>query len=109
MYRCIFINAPKMFQAIWKIVSKFIDPLTVQKIKVLGKEYLDEMTKIIPLDQIPQKFGGNGTNPIKLGHSADVPHDRYPLNFYDLKQAAASNQVSDVDAKGTEEYEAKEQ
>lgn len=99
MYRCVLINAPFVFRATWKIVSKFIDPLTVAKIKVLGEDYLEEMSEIIPLDQIPEKFGGKGTNPIKPGHSADLPHDRYPLNFYDSKEMTASNEGSDVDAK----------
>ena len=109
MYRCILINAPKIFQAAWKVISKFIDPVSKQKIKVLGKNYLDEMSKIIPLDQIPQKFGGTATNPIKLGYSADLPHDRYPLDYYELKEAAASNPVSDIDVKESSEYEVKEQ
>ena len=60
-------------------MSQFIAGGT-KKCSVLGKDYLKELTKIIPLDQIPPKFGGKGTNPIKLGYSADLPHDRYPLN-----------------------------
>ena len=109
MYRCILINAPKLLRGLWKTISKFIDPLTVKKIKVLGKNYIEEMSEIIPLDQIPPKYGGNGVNPIKPGHSADLPHDRYPLNFYELKEAAASNPVSDIDVKESSEYEVKEQ
>jgi len=105
---CILINAPVIFRAVWKIVSKFIDPLTVKKIRVLGKNYIEEMTEIIPLEQIPPKFGGKGENPIKLGHSADLPHDRYPLDFFERREAAASAKGAD-DRKGSDDNEMKEQ
>merc|ERR1712130_405543 len=75
LHQCFLINTPTIFLAIWKIVSKFIDPRTVQKIKVLGTDYLGELQQVIPLNQIPAKFGGKGTKPIKMGRSADIPGD----------------------------------
>ena len=43
---------------IWKILGTFIDPITYEKINVLGSSYIDEMKKVIDLDQIPKKYEG---------------------------------------------------
>ena len=111
LYKCFVINAPWIFTMIWKIISNFIDPITYEKIKVLGTDYLEEMKKTIPLDQIPAKYGGTGKMEIKLGMSADLPHDRYPLDYYEQKAAkeAQAKQESADDGQGGSEYEAKEQ
>lgn len=106
LYKCILVNSPWAFRMIWSIISNFIDPITYEKIKVLGSDYLGEMQKIINIDQIPPKYGGKGTKAIKLGHSADLPHDRYPLDYFDQLKA---KQGADDGAKGSSEYEAKEQ
>eukprot|EP01083_Nonionella_stella_P111801 328235_1 len=99
LYVLFLINAPWAFRFIWKILGTFIDPITYQKIKVLGYDnYLEEMTKYIDIDQIPPKFKGKGKIPIKLGHCSDLPHDRYPLDYYEqLKKK--SNKGADNDEK----------
>lgn len=81
LYVMFLINTPWAFRLIWSVVSTFIDPITYEKIKVLGSSYLDEMQKYIPIDQIPPKYKGKGKIPIKLGHCSDLPHDRYPLDY----------------------------
>jgi len=79
LYKLFIINAPLPFRMIWKILSTFIDPITVQKISVLGSSFLDELKQVVPLDQIPKKYGGTGKYEIKNGHVADLPDDHYPL------------------------------
>ena len=94
LYVMFMINAPWAFRLIWSVVSTFIDPITYEKIKVLGGSYLEEMQKYIPLDQIPPKFKGKGKIAIKLGHCSDLPHCRYPLD-YEEKQKKLQLQADD--------------
>ncbi|ETO34176.1 hypothetical protein RFI_02917 [Reticulomyxa filosa] len=47
LYKLYLVNSSFTFRAIWKIVSNFVDPITYQKINVLGGSYLDEMAKIL--------------------------------------------------------------
>ena len=82
LYVMFLVNTPWAFRLIWKIVGNFIDPITYEKIKVLGSDYINEMTKYIPIDQIPPKYKGKGQIPIKYGHCSDLPHDRYPIDYY---------------------------
>merc|ERR1712154_630173 len=86
LYVLFLVNTPWAFRMIWKILSNFIDPITYEKIKVLGGDYLNEMKKYIDIDQIPTKYKGKGKKPIKLGHCSDLPHGRYPLDFYEKVQ-----------------------
>eukprot|EP01084_Bolivina_argentea_P316046 547752_1 len=86
LYVMFLINTPWAFRIIWKILGTFIDPITYAKIKVLGGDYINEMKKYINEDQIPKKYKGKGKIPIKLGYCSDLPHDRYPINYYQLKK-----------------------
>ncbi|KAF3920735.1 Patellin-3 [Arthrobotrys entomopaga] len=52
------INAPWGFSSVWSIVSGWLDPVTVDKIKVLGSGYKDELLKQIPSENLPKEFGG---------------------------------------------------
>jgi len=110
LYVMFLINTPWAFRMIWKILSNFIDPITYEKIKVLGGDYIDEMKKYIDIDQIPTKYKGTGKKPIKLGHCADLPHDRYPINYYELKKKEKENKTNsnDNDEKQTQNEDADE-
>ena len=81
VFQLYFINAPKAFRVIWKMISKFIDPLTVKKTKVLGKDYLKKMTKYIDINMIPKKYGGKGKWNIRYGN---VPKN-FPFQTDDCK------------------------
>eukprot|EP01084_Bolivina_argentea_P129422 228584_1 len=69
------INAPWPFRFAWKIISNFVHPITVAKIDILGKDYLNTMKKRISLYQIPKKYGGKCELPIKRGYTADIDND----------------------------------
>lgn len=65
------INVPSWFSIIWKTVSPWIDPVTVNKITILG--YGDAaITKAleakIPLENIPPEYGGRS---MSLGQSPE--------------------------------------
>lgn len=70
------INSPKIFRVAWRIISKFMDPVTVAKTKILGKKFLKEMLKEIDISMIPKKYGGTGKWEIQMG---DLPKG-YPID-----------------------------
>lgn len=53
------INAPWFFSAIYALISPFIDPVTSQKIRILGANYMEELSACIDVDVIPVEMGGN--------------------------------------------------
>lgn len=52
------INAPWGFSGVWSIVKTFLDPVTVQKIHILGASYQNELLAQIPKENLPAHFGG---------------------------------------------------
>ncbi|KAI9754081.1 MAG: cytosolic factor, phosphatidylinositol/phosphatidylcholine transfer protein [Chaenotheca gracillima] len=53
------INAPWGFAPIWNVVKGFLDPVTVQKIHVLGGGYQKELLGQVPAENLPKLFGGS--------------------------------------------------
>lgn len=53
------INAPWFFTATWAMVKNWIDPVTADKIKILGSNFIDTLREHIPDDQIPPELGGS--------------------------------------------------
>lgn len=52
------INAPLLFTSTWKLITPILDPVTVNKIKILGSKYEDELFKIIDKENFPKFLGG---------------------------------------------------
>ncbi|ETO23021.1 hypothetical protein RFI_14165 [Reticulomyxa filosa] len=80
-YKVFVINAPSVFKNCWKIVKTFMEPVTVEKVKVFGtadsKEFFKELNAIASPNMIPPSFGGTGTFTIRL---SDVPQE-YMINL----------------------------
>ncbi|KAF9563378.1 hypothetical protein CPC08DRAFT_632804 [Agrocybe pediades] len=57
------INAPWAFTAVWMVIKPWLDVVTVNKIKILGSGYKDELKKQIPLENLPKEFGGQCSCP----------------------------------------------
>jgi len=53
------INAPWGFSSVFSMVKKFLDPVTVAKIHVLGSGYEKELLAQIPKENLPKQFGGS--------------------------------------------------
>ena len=49
------------------MIKTFLDPVTADKTKILGKDFIAEMIRDINLDMIPHKFGGIGPWDIRYG------------------------------------------
>lgn len=53
------INAPWGFSTVFSVVKGFLDPVTVQKIHVLGAGYYPQLESQIPKENLPKAFGGS--------------------------------------------------
>ena len=56
--RLYLINAPWGFSSVFSVVKSFLDPVTVQKIHVLGSNYQKELLSQVPAENLPIIFGG---------------------------------------------------
>ncbi|KAI9390981.1 hypothetical protein POPTR_007G025800v4 [Populus trichocarpa] len=57
-------NPPRIFEAFWKVVKFFLDPITIQKVKFVypKKENSFELMKsFFDVDNLPNEFGGKAT------------------------------------------------
>ena len=72
------INAPFWFKAIWFIIKAFIDPKTVNKISILGDDYLKELSMWIALENLPDFLGGKcKCEPVGCLYSDEGPWKEY--------------------------------
>ncbi|OQO08138.1 hypothetical protein B0A48_06932 [Cryoendolithus antarcticus] len=53
------INAPWGFSTVFSVVKKFLDPVTVAKIHVLGGSYQKELLAQVPKQNLPKHLGGD--------------------------------------------------
>lgn len=81
LHKLYIINAPKAFRIAWKIIQTFLHPVTVEKTKILGGDYIDVLCKDIDLDMIPERYGGIG--PWDIVYGAE-PFE-YALSSKDIK------------------------
>ncbi|KAL4928447.1 SEC14 family lipid-binding protein [Aspergillus undulatus] len=52
------INAPWGFSTVWSVVKGFLDPVTVEKIHVLGSGYKKDLLAQVPAENLPKQYGG---------------------------------------------------
>jgi hypothetical protein len=52
------LNAPWGFSTVWSIIKRWLDPVTVSKISILGSSYQSALLEQIPAENLPSKFGG---------------------------------------------------
>ena len=52
------INSPRGFSTVWAVIKRFLDPVTVEKIFILGKDYQPTLLAQIPKENLPKRFGG---------------------------------------------------
>jgi len=108
LYKLFIINAPWAFRAIWAIVSNFVDPITYQKVNVLGASYLDEMLKILNKNEIPKKYGGTCERPITYGMDSEDALELAKLEEEKKKEAVPVIPEKQPDTAGVQEQKEKE-
>lgn len=57
------INAPYGFSMVFKMIKPFLDPVTVEKIHILGSGYQKELLAQIPAENLPVSLGGKSDAP----------------------------------------------
>jgi len=72
----IIINAPFSFQVVWKIVSAFMDPVTLEKCRLYGSKYQKDLLQLIDEDQLPIEFGGKKPYVPTIGEA--IPYEIPP-------------------------------
>lgn len=54
------INAPWFFTAIWAMIRPWLDPITANKIQIVGSDFMSVLREHIDDSQIPPLYGGTG-------------------------------------------------
>lgn len=67
------INAPWGFSSVFAVVKRFLDPVTVAKIHILGGNYQKDLLAQIPAENLPSEFGGKCKCPGGCQLSDDGP------------------------------------
>jgi phosphatidylinositol/phosphatidylcholine transfer protein len=60
------INAPWYYSVMWKIIRPLVDPVTRQKVHVLGSNFKEVLLQHIDADQLPIEYGGSAN--IRVPH-----------------------------------------
>ncbi|KAL5353996.1 cytosolic factor, phosphatidylinositol/phosphatidylcholine transfer protein [Pseudogymnoascus australis] len=71
--RLYLINAPWGFSSVFGMIKSFLDPVTVEKIHVLGSGYQSELLAQVPAENLPKQFGGQCDCPGGCGFSDAGP------------------------------------
>jgi hypothetical protein len=53
------VNTPAMFASVWGVVKMFMDQGTVDKLQLLGSNYMPTLLNYVDIDVIPKFLGGN--------------------------------------------------
>jgi len=77
LYKMFVINAPWMFTAAYAVFKTFFDPATLEKIKIMGDDYLEELEKHIDPEHIPAFLGGDCKCEGGCLHRQPGPWDHY--------------------------------
>jgi hypothetical protein len=81
------INAPWIFKPLWAMIKPWLDPNTVNKIRVFGyNDYQEELKKVIDEDQIPKEYGGkaNWKVPGRPSDWSDVEDEDHENGYHPL-------------------------
>ncbi|KAI4260531.1 MAG: hypothetical protein LQ352_000227 [Teloschistes flavicans] len=89
------INAPWGFSSVFSVVKGFLDPVTVQKIHVLGSGYQAELLGQVPKENLPKHLGGSCECQGGCAFSDDGPWQdpqwAKPPKWADSKTEASTN------------------
>ena len=73
------VNAPWGFSMVWSVIKKFLDPVTVDTIHILGSKYQTALAKQVPPQHLPVEFGGTAKSdgPIYLTDDGPWRNPKY--------------------------------
>ena len=102
------VNAPSLFPAIWTVAKTFVDPVTQQKIKVLGNRFHPVLDEELG-DNVPQLYGGkcqcqggciSSLNPIPHQWLTGPQHVLNPSRLDAAEDHEVEQQIAGADNKG---------
>ncbi|CAI7609512.1 unnamed protein product [Penicillium pancosmium] len=104
------INAPWGFSSVFSVVKGFLDPVTVNKIHVLGSGYQKELLAQVPAENLPVEFGGSckcegGCELSDMGPWQEAEWARPPAWAAKKEAAVAADADADADADATVQNE----
>jgi len=69
----IFLNVNPIFKGLWRVLRRALDPVTREKVQLLGADYRSTLLDYVDADQLPREFGG--TNDFEILSSSHGPED----------------------------------
>lgn len=96
------INAPWGFSTVWSVIKGWLDPVTVQKIHILGSGYQKELLAQVPAENLPKQFGGacecpGGCQMSDMGPWREAQWTKAP--WWEKKEGAAAESKPTGDVK----------
>ena len=58
LFRFYGIEVGLLFRGVWALAHRFVDDFTKRKMSVHGSDYPEEILKIVPSENLEQKYGG---------------------------------------------------
>ncbi|ORX76718.1 hypothetical protein BCR32DRAFT_236318 [Anaeromyces robustus] len=104
------INAPKLFSGCWKLIKGILDPVTAEKIQILGKNYEHTLLKYANPENLPKMYGGKceckqGCSHSDIGPWNDPRYNKgeiYEISVEEfLKKFEYQEIISDADSENT--------
>lgn len=96
------INAPYIFTTVWSVIKGWLDPVTVEKIRILGSGFEKELMEQIPPENLPQTLGGECSCP----DGACSLSDAGPWNTEEGKKIIEEVRAEEARKRETHEREA---
>merc|ERR1711879_1075222 len=98
------INTSFVFRAIWTIVKPFVDPVTTNKITILGSKFKKSLNDFgIPDSEIPTDYGGKGSKLVDGEDNIVKIDPKLPSSFLVTAEVGKSkNNASDKTNGGDE-------
>jgi len=73
LHKFFMINAPWYFRFTWAIAQLFLDPVTRNKVEILGSDYKGRLLEHIDAHSLPAEFGGKCQCPSPIGCVQRLP------------------------------------
>jgi hypothetical protein len=86
-----FINAPKLFEKVWELLSSWIDDRTRNKIQILAGPSVDNMKENVPDEALPEIMGGTLQGNIVSNRDNPVTPFYEEMDAYIAAQAALAS------------------
>lgn len=70
--KCVLFGTPMLFNGTWKIISKLIDPVVVNKIQFVSESGLHQVLEFVDADVLPKEYGGRRELPYPIEGYAEM-------------------------------------